>query len=312
MKINLLIAITISYLFFIACCSEDNKKTNLLVQNKITVNSSFFLNDSIMPHWQKGFSSKIFFKNLFSKVFTSDIKVYSPEYNDTSNSPMKNEDVMKSLKSNSTTFDVSSIKSIFFTENWFLDTSKAFIFTKEVENWCPVFHFYRDSIERRKLVCKLTGGNPSVLLASNVISECSVKDSLYPNFTKNINVERLAKIIIDYVLSGRIKAFSPADMNKELQKEEINKLVGKITDTISVVNPITGETQVSVSESEIPYDEMTSIIFVEDWYYDKTTFAIRKVITGLGLVRHYFKHDESTKSIVFMIYPDGKKTQIFI
>jgi hypothetical protein len=58
---------------------------------------------------------------------------------------------------------------------------------------------------------------------------------------------------------------------------------------------------------EINSDEIKSLIFIEDWYWDKESLKLKKIVTGIAPVRTYFKSDEegkafNVKEIVYVVY----------
>ena len=311
-----------SFIILFSSCSTENKnentdkksRTNLLLNNTVPVSQLFSLDSAVIPLWQKEISNSKLIEKLFKKINESGITAYDPSMEELV--PFTKEDILRNMGTENSP-DLSEIRSVFFNEEWFLDTTDEFIFEKNVISWEPV-RYYKKSMDAdqsemlKKKVCKLSQGNPTELLAKNVIYEFDIQDSLYPTFTKNIDAEKLTTILVNYALSGKVKLWSPMDINVELTKNEVETKLGQVTDTIYIENPETGEIDTQVITFQIDPLEIKSIIFVEDWYYDPSTFAIKKVITGLGPVRHFYKSDnEKVKSIVYMLYTGKDKTNIF-
>jgi hypothetical protein len=167
-------------------------------------------------------------------------------------------------------------------------------------------------MELKKLIFKVKEGNPTELLAKNVISEFNLEDTVSPEFVKNIDKNRLRQLLIDYALSGKVKLWNAANTETELTKEVIIRNLGQTNDTILIEDPESGKVNQQVLTIDYNLSEIESIVFVEDWYYDPATFTIKKVITGIGPVRYYTKEDgEEAKSIVFVMYFGKEKTRIF-
>jgi len=104
------------------------------------------------------------------------------------------------------------------------------------------------------------------------------------DWCKNLNGDRLVNLIITEVLSGSIKAY---DHNTDslLSIDEVSLRCGKKTDTIWVTDFFTGLEFMHLVEEDININDFHKIIFIEDWYYDKSRFSFKKIVKGIALVR---------------------------
>jgi hypothetical protein len=299
-------------LFILSCNNETetgSKRVNLLIPSVVKVNQLFSFDTTVIPLWQKEIKAANLIEKLFEKVMKSEITVFDPLLDTIK---YTKEDILKRMGIQSEPVNLSEIQSVYFDEEWSLDTTEPFLFEKKVISWCPVRYFTKDSMELKKLIFKVKEGNPTELLAKNVISEFNLEDTVSPEFVKNIDKNRLRQLLIDYALSGKVKLWNAANTETELTKEVIIRNLGQTNDTILIEDPESGKVNQQVLTIEYNLSEIESIVFVEDWYYDPATFAIKKLITGIGPVRYYTKEDgEEAKSIVFVMYFGKEKTRIF-
>lgn len=321
---NILFAFVAGTLFFTSCCNDEKSLTsetskgrvNLLLPASVPVNQLFAFDNISIPSWQKELKANDFISKVFSKVLSSEVTVFEPFADDSIKSTK--EDIFSKMGTKSEPFNLSEIKAIYFEEEWSLDTAEPFLFEKNILNWSPVRSYMRDKAEGeiKKLIFKVKAGNPTELLAKNVIYEFYLEDTLNPANTKSINNEVLAHLIVDKALSGKIKVYDPMDVNKLLSVNDIETKMGVRRDTVYVDDINTGKSDEKIINTEIDYSEIRSIVFIEDWYYDSKTFAIKKVITGICPVRYYQKpgsenESDMVKSVAFMMYLGKEKTKLF-
>ena len=313
---NLSVLLALMVVVFYSCSDSDkntgigkNNRTNMLLPSTVPVSQIFLIDEADVLGWQKEFKASNLVEKVFKKALGGEITVYNTNLDE--NTILTKGEILTALGTEDGT-DLSEIKSLYFEEEWLLDTTEPFIFEKKVLCWYPVKYYIRDSVEYKKLIFKIGVGNPKELLAKNIITEFSLEDTINPIFTHNLNKEKLVILLTDYAKSGKIKVWDPVDFTKELNIDDINKVLGKAADTIIIEDPETGATAQKVINKEIDLSEIQSIVFVEDWYYDPSTFAIKKEITGIGPVRYYIKEDgEIIKNIAFMLYFGKEKTKIF-
>lgn len=308
--------------FFLACllfsCNndttsvvQDSKRTNMLLPTSVGISYSFPFDSVTMPDWQKNLKPYSFLGNLFNKAIGSGVTVYEPAFSQNSLIKCNPDDILRRMQQENTVSNIHEIKALFFTEEWFLDTCKPFLFEKNVNCWFPV-RYYSDSVtDKKTLVFKVAGGNPEILLAENVIYEVMLYDSLNPDFTSALNPARLSKLLVETALSGNIKAYNPLNINLQLTKNEILLKAGVSETGFSAEEGANSSISNSSLYQEMVYEEIKSIVFIEDWYYDPSTYAIRKKINGIAPVRHYAKTDETVKSVLFLIFLNSKKTPLF-
>ncbi|MBI5542230.1 MAG: hypothetical protein HY951_19390 [Bacteroidia bacterium] len=318
MKFYLLVLFVTVVLF--TSCNNENKsddtsskgRVNMLLPTSVNVGDLFLFDTTKVLNWQKEFNSSEFIRKVFSKAMSSEVSVYAVFAEDSTK--YTKDEIITAMAAKSEQLNLSEIKSIYFEEEWSMDTTEPFMFEKNILSWYPVRYFKRagSDLEEKKLIFRVKQGNPTELLAKNVISEHNLYDSVPLPFTKNFDALALAELLIKKATTGKTKVWNPMNVDKALTISEIEKNLGVAADTAFVDDPNTGESVMKIIKREIMPEEIASIVFVEDWYYDPTTFAIKKVITGIGPVRHYLKNDgEMAKTVVFMIYLGTEKTKLF-
>lgn len=307
-------------IILLASCKNENKselenlkgRVNLLLPTSVPVNNLFLFETAGELNWQKEFNSTDFIKKAFSKVLNSEVATYFP-FSDDSTKCLK-EDILKAMGAKAEPLNLSEIKSMYFDEEWSIDTAEPFLFEKKILNWYPVRYFKREGSDKEdmKLVFKVKAGDAQELLAKNVITEFLLQDTVQPSWTANLNSTKLVNLILEKVFSGKTKVWDPFNIEKELTRHDIDQNFGAATDTVFIDDPETGKQVMKIFKTEVRPEEISSIIFVEDWYYDSKTLAIRKVITGMGPVRSYEKSEgDIAKKVVFMMYFGNEKTKIF-
>ena len=317
MKNSIFVIAAIMFLSF--ACTTENKnnsdvlkeRVNMLLSNSVPVSQVFLFDSVTIPSWQKTLKANEFIKKLFDKVINSEVTVYDPNADDTSHIKSTKEEILNQLNQQKGLLNLSEIKSIYFKEEWFLDTTHPLLFEKKVVCWYPVRHYQNENIDKMKLIFKATGGNPTELLAKNVIYEFNLEDTLNPEFTTNLNVAKLSSLIINKVIHGKAKGYDPLDTNNVFTVDQILTHMGAAKDSVYVDDPNTGEQVLKVIDVSPMYEQITSMVFVEDWYYDLKTYSIKKVIKSVGPVRHYLKNDEPVKNIIFMMPLGREKTKLF-
>jgi hypothetical protein len=219
--------------------------------------------------------------------------------------------------------NLSDISGLFFFESWYLDPGKGFL-NKEVIAYFPIYEYWDESsleqgnqVKIKRLVCMIYQGEHDPVksdrlmkgagkkgytcLYRGVKSEISLYNRPYTfylhrgkdehgatdtefneweyhtfDFYKDFNTERFLEAIIDFTLDGRFTAEDPAMPGKILTKEEI---LAKISDN---------------QNSKISYNDMNSVIFNEDWYFNTDSLYILKKVNSITILKHEYQFDEYT------------------
>ncbi len=283
--------VTLLFLLLLILSSCQNKyekntlsyQTNMLLDKNVSVISVYSSSAMDSSPWKSPFSVKEFVSRLFYQVLQNKITLYNPIFDDTIFHPLDKEAWLSLLKNNKQqTFDTTEFSDFYFYEHWTLDTTESFLFNKEVVFWSPIK--YNKEEKSKILTGKVSCSDTSnlQLLAKHVIYEFLLDDTL--NVNRSLNKNLLVKLIIDKALNGQIPVYHPNN-GKKLSKNELNERLD-ITD----------------SSLYMPYYNIYSLVFIENWYYNPNTFAIKKEIVGIAPVKQIYLDDEVTKSIIFVLF----------
>ena len=233
-------------------CKDENKseleiskgRVNMLLPTSIPVNNLIVFETSGELNWQKEFNSTDFIKKAFSKVLSSEVATYFP-FSDDSTKCIK-EDILTAMGAKAEPLNLSEIKSMYFDEEWSIDTTEPFLFEKKILSWYPVRYFKREGSDKEemKLIFKVKGGDAQEILAKNIKTEFQLQDTIQPTWTENLNSPKLVSLILSKVFSGKTKVWDPSNIEKELTRQEIDMNFGVTTDTIYLDNPETGKQEV--------------------------------------------------------------------
>jgi hypothetical protein len=217
--------------------------------------------------------------------------------------------------------DYSKISGLFFFESWYLNPKKGFL-NKKVVAYLPIYEYWDESalehgeqVKLKRLVCMIYQGEQDPkktnkviaksgfgeyrLMYSEVKSELNLynrpynfylhRDKIVTNdneyneweyhifdFYKDFNSEKFLESIINLTLDGRFIAEDPAIPGKILAKKDI---LERICDN---------------QNDKIIYDELNSVIFNENWYFNPESLFILKKVNSITIVKHEYQFDEYT------------------
>lgn len=217
--------------------------------------------------------------------------------------------------------DYSEISGLFFFESWYLNPRKGFL-NKEVVAYLPIYEYWDESafergeqVKLKRLVCMIYQGERAPkktnramtrsgyggysLIYREVKSELNLYNRPYSfylhrdqnvtnddeyneweyhtfDFYEDFNAERFLESIIKLTLDGRFIAEDPSIPGKILTTKEI---LEKIRDK---------------QDDKIIYDELNSVIFNEDWYFNPESLFILKKVNSITILKHEYQFDEYT------------------
>lgn len=223
--------------------------------------------------------------------------------------------------------ELSDISGLFFFESWHLNPDKGFL-KKEVIAYFPIYEYWDeralengDQIKLKRLIFMIFQGNQGqkklkksmasteypeylqlykgietefnlynrpygVYLHRNEV-EYGASDEEYNeweyhtfDFYKNFNAEEFLKTIIGLSLEGRFIAEDPVIPGKILTSREILRNISDI--------------QEHIEPDLIRYDNLNSVVFNEDWYFNPGTLSIMKKVNSITIYKHEYQYDEYT------------------
>ena len=313
MKKSIYLLVLISIL--ISCTNQEGKtklnaeelSVNALIPTKVIVyNEVNFLEQSI-PEWTNGVDTARM-KDLNQKVIDSDLELYSSMvyYTPDSKTLMTDKDILDNMN------DKGTISALYFIESWDFDQKKYFL-QKNVESWSPVYEFYKknkeglvDSTKKAKKLLydvRESSTNNEKLIAENITYEVSLSKDFKTN--EYLDLTKFTHLIVDPVLSGKKQAYDFFE-NTELTPIEVKYIFGYSVDSLEEEDPVTGEWVKRVEIMEEDLSEVEAFIFVEDWFLDTKTFAIRKQVKAIAPVLFQVRIDDEgeayeSKKIAFLV-----------
>lgn len=280
-------------LLLFSCTTKKKEKpqsqSNLLVDELITVSHLYSEQAQQSLPWTNAFRVRTLINSLFFDVLQNKIVLYNPIFEDTVFNKLDKESWLHILKnSKHLTFDTTQFNDLFFFESWHLDTLENFNLRKEVLYWSPV--------KRENQIMKLAGKVKTLplkekkLLAQQLIYEFSLNDSIFAN--ERLNKRKFAKILFEWAIHNPQKTYNPFT-SQPMTKEELYKRM-----------------YISDSSLYMPHNDINSILFVENWYYDTKTYSIQKEVLSIAPILYLYNDDEVSKQILFVIHPNNKPFKI--
>ncbi len=131
-------------------------------------------------------------------------------------------------------------------------------------------------------------------------------------YTENINSPcwtsysrmQLRNMLIDRALKGKSDAFD-FYTGQKLNRSQIEIRLGQRKRDIVIVDVENGNEKTIEINDEINPDEIKSVIFIEDWYFDEKSLRIVKKVIGIAPVLYVNKSEqegEFTKTIPYVLY----------
>lgn len=283
--------------------------TNALLPEKVIVYNEVNYKEQSIPEWLNGVDSN-FMNQLNQKVIASDLQLYSSNiyYEPETKIKMTDEDVKLNMR------ETSKISALYFVESWSFDKA-SYTLKKHIESWSPVLEFYKTTSDGRidssrkakKLLYDVRENTSSKeqLIAQNITYEVSLSSEQKTSDFLDLN--KLIHLIVEPVIRGDKKAYDFFDQT-EMTPMDVKYVFGYSVDSLEEEDPVTGEWKTVKTEvQEEDLSDIEAFIFVEDWYIDTKTFAIRKQVKAIAPVIVQIKIDEETgesylsKKIAFLV-----------
>lgn len=146
----------------------------------------------------------------------------------------------------------------------------------------------------------LTGNN--ALLPSTVTVKHNIsfdRQTGGEDWSGGLNLKEFIYELYQKAVDGKIKTFDPDYIPADFVEQSIDELKNKAgvsVDTFAVENPTTGEFDTQIVKSDVNMDEIKTLHFTENWFFDKEKFELNKEVVGIDIVREfprYFSEDES-------------------
>ncbi len=119
------------------------------------------------------------------------------------------------------------------------------------------------------------------------------------SFWNSYTFKKFVNLLFDGIKSGKLKVFD-FSTKKEIGMDEVEKRMGAGMKTISYMDQ-NGDYVAQTIKMDVHPEEIWSVLFIEDWYFDKSNLALKKVIKGIAPVRHYYQDDVGLKTEVVCV-----------
>lgn len=123
-------------------------------------------------------------------------------------------------------------------------------------------------------------------------------------FWNSYTYTTLVDALFKNVEEGKVNTFD-FNTKEAISFSEIEERMGATEMTINYINE-NGDEVTQTIKQDLIAEEIKSLIFIEDWYIESNTLALRKKITGIAPVRYFMKGetDYVFKQIPFVILYD--------
>ncbi|MBI5219384.1 MAG: hypothetical protein HY958_10685 [Bacteroidia bacterium] len=338
--INVVLVIFV-FLIVVSCNNKNDQgaSSNALLFDKACVKYAVRWDNNSVPNYIDGLNNSAYTEQMLDSVLSEKIKAFefymagfpkdSLTFTDADNTenPItlkeakrqlgEKFDTMPDKTIEKTEINKKEIKGFVFNEYWNFD-GKKFIMTKTVSSVTPIRVYEVPAVPGNMLQSPVFAisckeGKNYTELGKNIkysVSLVNTPDSYNhgeltsPIGVEGINKGRLMWILLNNVLTGKKKAYDFFSQDKkQLSAAEIKYNLGYRIDSVQTTNPKTGNEETVVDTINYSRFELTGLYFIEDWYYDKDNFAIKKEVVAIGPMREYTTvAGTPAKTVPFLIY----------
>lgn len=240
----------------------------------------------------KGFGGKSFLENLITQSVKGSV-VASYPFTTVEYTPEEVKERIQSVK--------HEITNMIFEEDWQIDTAR-FEMTKHVRSYTLVREYVRKSAAFGEDTVKsiiATFNAPQTidvpfedltLLARDVAYEVPLTNEENSDWVENMPRKRAMQIILDKLLNGeQAYSFYRRDTLRQLSLDAVKLNLGEETNYEIMYDESSDITDTVAIQRSIDINEFVGFVFIEDWYYDKSTMRIYKDVKAIAPVRQYEK-----------------------
>jgi hypothetical protein len=321
-----IISITVLSILLVFGCKNQFPKYNKVAE-QITYSVGLVQQPGALPILQD-FKSKEFIDNLLKGIENKKIQAYQFSLREKMPITFENVKLNFDAVDKKVTIDgkeqiVTSnilpqeVQDLMFLENWTYDETSSKIeknvsgiaairtYTvqvgdslQEIRQNIPLIIYLNDSAKMSstaKLVCP----------RAEYVVKLSKCDSLFTDFAK-LDSKILVKTMIENVKKQNITVYDYFNLEKtKLSFQKVEENFGAVAEVVDIEDAETGKITKKSVKKEINLDEITELVFVEEWYFDETNMSFYKKIIAYGPVREYFRArdlENKVKTVPFLIY----------
>ena len=291
MKVKIIIY---SLFFILTGCSYGDSKPpdNALLGDKVQVYYVDDLVNSTQPEeWMKNLDREELFRKVFDQILDKGKIVYSPQHTYFDTTKFATSKILEYLNWKNDERDFSELQEILFYESWYVPSNLK-SFTKKIEFWCPVQVWHPDNdmkktYKRKLFNVKPTANKTGEEVADGIFTEFDLSHaSNFPIWT-GLDDRKFINFVFDKVQTKDITAYDPiyvVDKSlKPFSVAELEKYMGQPLNSKTLRN------------------DVTSLIFEENWYFEPKSMNIYKEVKSLGFVRKYWENGDYKSKILFFI-----------
>lgn len=136
--------------------------------------------------------------------------------------------------------------------------------------------------------------------ALRIVYSVNLQDTIFPDNYKDVSEKKFINTIMDNVCSGKTQAFKAFDASEyypysiyeseKIDVAEIKKRLskGKFAENVDKAPLYTEE-------------ELKTVLFIEDWFFNKQDFVFEKDVIGIVPVRSFYGDDDTLKQFPRMM-----------
>lgn len=281
------------FALLISCNNQDsNSQENILLGDDVEVYYVVDMENNSNPaEWLYSLEREKLCKAINDEIFTNNKPVYSPNQSYFIGKQFSQEEVLGQLGEADPSTIHKEYKEMLFIEDWFVPTNLK-TFTKTVKYYSPVRVWNPDEGNDnlyKKLMYFIhpTSNVKGEMFASNIFTELNINNPSFPTGWSGFDPEKFIDYVFDQVQEEKIKAYDPIYLvdktEKVLKPKELEDFLGYSLDSYELRK----STQ--------------SIIFEENWYFDRASMNLKKDVISIGFSREYYVDNEHKTKVLFFI-----------
>lgn len=281
------------FVFFISCKNKDSDlQENILLGDKVEVYYTVDLLSNTNPsEWLYGMEREKLCKAINEEVLKNHNPVYSPNQNYFIGKKFTIDEVLEQYSNIDPEIAFKDFKEMLFIEDWFVPADLK-TFNKTIKYYSPV-RIWHPEEKSDKLYKKLMffvqpkSNIKGELMATGIFTELTVVNTSFPTGWSGFDPKKFINHVFNEVHLNKIKAYDPIYLvdktEKVLKPKELEAFLGQELDS----DDLRKSTQ--------------SIIFEENWYFDRASMNLIKEVLSIGFCREYYADNEHKKKVLFFI-----------
>ena len=129
-------------------------------------------------------------------------------------------------------------------------------------------------------------------------------DTVHRHFRNQGDDSTMLEMMVVRMKSGKLSAYSNYDthFSTKLTKDNMIQMLGGKTDTMTAVDPVTGQERMKVVHMDFNYDVVTKYRILEEWIFNPHTGVTDVQITGIAPIKDIYNEDGSLRASATMFW----------